>query len=664
MSDLYSFHDHNKFNDPINLLCSGTGDSGVNEPGDSNPVDNPFEDTLSVQNLLTGPDLNAQVDLNSFITSSLNSIIDLNSDTQYITTTPNLTTIAHTVQTDDLKVNNVLNQGATTFIDMTDENDINIACTNLLLNGSSILVTPMLENLNLGTNDIINIGTNQYNLVAEIESNVVARQDLNSLEASVANIDTVGTITTITNDLNVENALTGDNATFTGSGNGVACLTLNGSFSNTPLLINGDMAVLTRKHCNNLVTGQLSGQLVSTDIVGSTSNTGILRSVNYVSNVASQDHTGTGCGTDYVIYTPSNDTLVPVERLKIGGDDVTRITGQLATKSTTIVKTLAECSKPGGVFGGNSIYQDLVYANDENDSLNQVALIRYSADERHTSTARGTDIIFHTTSRGNNVPSIRMTIDADGFQRLYSNLDVSGDISIDGGSGLNIVDKTITNIQSINPVTGSPLVINGILDMSGNDISGVSNLFITGKIMGHYTPTGGKLNHTGDAVNLSNTTTQKDMIVNYAGSRYFYNTEFTQGATFHIRMAGDITTNANRSFTIRMELDGVDFLNTGTFTIPTGTHDYEVEADLSTRYLTGPPGFAGSAAQLYCYSSFSFVGQPALNGDVPWIGSSSSNLSTIATNGTGHQIKLYFKWDVANGGSTVNNQAITITKTF
>ena len=130
-----TFHDHNKFNDPITLGSNGScsndpGDNGTNEPGDPITVDNPFEDTLSVQNLLTGQDPNNQLDLNQFAVSTLNSILDLNSDTQNITATPSLTTFSNNLLTDDLKVNNVFNQAGTTFIDLSDNTDINISCTD------------------------------------------------------------------------------------------------------------------------------------------------------------------------------------------------------------------------------------------------------------------------------------------------------------------------------------------------------------------------------------------------------------------------------------------------------------------------------------------------------------------------------------------------------
>lgn len=166
-----TFHDHNKFNDPVKIGSIGTcsndpGDNGANEPGAPIIVDNPFEDTLSVQNLLTGQDPNNQLDLNQFAVSTLNSILDLNNDTQNITATPTLTTIINNLLTDDLKVNNVFNQTGTTFIDFTDNTDININCTDLTWNGNTILTTDsnvgmgdrLTQNLNLGGFDITGVG--------------------------------------------------------------------------------------------------------------------------------------------------------------------------------------------------------------------------------------------------------------------------------------------------------------------------------------------------------------------------------------------------------------------------------------------------------------------------------------------------------------------------
>jgi hypothetical protein len=81
----------------------------------------------------------------------------LNSDTQYITTTPNLTTFSNNVETDDIKVNNVYNKVGSTFIDMTDATDINISATNLTFNSDDIVTTPMYSTLDGGNNDISNV---------------------------------------------------------------------------------------------------------------------------------------------------------------------------------------------------------------------------------------------------------------------------------------------------------------------------------------------------------------------------------------------------------------------------------------------------------------------------------------------------------------------------
>ena len=74
------------------------------------------------------------VNIDAFIVTTINSIEDLKSNTQYITSISNETIIDHSVNTDDIKCNNVFNKQGTTMIDLTNANDINISATNLTFN--------------------------------------------------------------------------------------------------------------------------------------------------------------------------------------------------------------------------------------------------------------------------------------------------------------------------------------------------------------------------------------------------------------------------------------------------------------------------------------------------------------------------------------------------
>ena len=148
-------------------------------------------------------------------------------------------------------------------------------------------------------------------------------------------------------------------------------------------------------------------------------------------------------------------------------------TEQISTISTTIAKDKHECKKAGGVFNGNSIYQDLIYADDNTGSSNNVALIRYSADENHTATERGTDIGLWTTSRGSTVPSERLSIDADGATRITGDLTATGDIGSSGVNTQTIKTDIITNVAGLQPMYFGPSTI----EIAGNlDVKSMNTL--------------------------------------------------------------------------------------------------------------------------------------------------------------------------------------------
>ena len=163
-----SFHDHNKFNDPITINSSSScsndpGSNGANEPGDPITVANPFLDTLSVQNLLSGQDLNNQVDLNQFVSSSINSFINLDSVTQNITATSQETVITNTLSVDTVKTDTISDSGNNVFIQM-DSTDINLQATNVLVNGENVVTesnavaNPLTSNLSIGSFDVVGVG--------------------------------------------------------------------------------------------------------------------------------------------------------------------------------------------------------------------------------------------------------------------------------------------------------------------------------------------------------------------------------------------------------------------------------------------------------------------------------------------------------------------------
>ena len=132
-------------------------------------ITNPFNGTLEVQNLVTAYD-STPVDLNAFIAVTLNDLSDLNSNTQYITSSLGQTQISSNILTNDIDANNYRSQDGSIFIDMTTPGDVNVSATNFLFNGDPVLTSvtgaflkldgtsTMTGDLDMGGFDVINTG--------------------------------------------------------------------------------------------------------------------------------------------------------------------------------------------------------------------------------------------------------------------------------------------------------------------------------------------------------------------------------------------------------------------------------------------------------------------------------------------------------------------------
>lgn len=135
------------------------------------PLSDPFNGTLHVENIETAYNT-TPVDLNAFIASTLTDLSTLQSNTQYITATPGLTTIASNLSTFDVKASQYQDPTGSTFIDMSSPGDISVSATTFDFNGNPILTSAdlagylkldgtstMVGDLNLGSQNIINTGT-------------------------------------------------------------------------------------------------------------------------------------------------------------------------------------------------------------------------------------------------------------------------------------------------------------------------------------------------------------------------------------------------------------------------------------------------------------------------------------------------------------------------
>jgi hypothetical protein len=186
------------------------------------------------------------------------------------------------------------------------------------------------------------------------------------------------------------------------------------NITTTTLKLNGDVI--------STVASAIQNPLVSTLDAGAfnISNVNTLSANRIENNNATSSLT---LNTPYATF--SGNTRVAGELIVNNGVFIDGTPSQLITRSITILADRHENRKFGGMLNANTIYTDSVFANDNTNSNNLVALMRYSADENHTSLARGTDIGFFTTLRGSITPTERLTIDADGITKVSGNFQTS-----------------------------------------------------------------------------------------------------------------------------------------------------------------------------------------------------------------------------------------------
>jgi hypothetical protein len=623
MLDLDSFHDHNKFNDPINLsTCSDPGDNGASEPGDPVSVSNPFEDTLRVQNLLTGPDLNAQVDLNTFITSSVNSIIDLNSDTQYITTTPNLTTIANTVQIDDLKVNNILNQASTTFIDMTDANDINISCTDLTLNGNTLLTdattgivkNPLSSDLAAGGFNLTGIGTGSLENLNSIADQAVANTStITTLNDKTQNLNAVAGNTELlgimrhrlvaTDSFNVGNDSTPFALNYFRVDNTNVTSQLNHQFSNgLKATVNdtGDIGIVGNRfnnlHCvtsnsDNYNEGGVSGELVKT----------INTSCTYAGNGA-----GTTGATGCTFYgANAGATTTATDNTAIGYN-------ALPANTTGTYNT---------AIGMNGLLNCVT--GYKNTALGWASL--YNVTSGYHNTSLGMNAGFNLTDGHSNTLIGYKATDNGGTESITRCVAIGSD-ALNFGNNSIVLGTSVIATKNDQCVIGDANVTE-MINMGDNvcDLGTSTNRFknLACTSINNLTPVGGVYAGVSDGVLVGPGGVETSIVpVSGVGSLTVPGGTFKTGDTYSLVAAGDIPIgDAGDVIQIKVCQNGVCF---ATMSIDmensTGTSFFELECDMQIRSI-------GTTGSIMSNVEFSF--NRLLLGD--WKGSRHTELSAIDT---------------------------------
>lgn len=150
-----------------------------------NVLSNPFTPPIGQQFVVNG-----EINCDDLETNNYFSINDEIARTEYISKTLGETTISSNLYTNDIRCSDVKNQIGTTRIDFTDPEDINIQCTELLLNGVPLTTggagSELTQDLSIGSFDITNIP--QYNGLTSLREIAL---DTQNIQSSVPSVETV-----------------------------------------------------------------------------------------------------------------------------------------------------------------------------------------------------------------------------------------------------------------------------------------------------------------------------------------------------------------------------------------------------------------------------------------------------------------------------------------
>ena len=212
----------------------------------------------------------------------------------------------------------------TTEIDM-EGNEINFIATSVLVNGAPIgggtgVQNPMTSALNMGGFDIVDVGLS-----------------LNAINTKTQNLSAVGSVSTLNGDVIIQSA--------------TIPLTIDGSIVQQ---LNssefGCISILENKKTGGVLDAANIGAIVARAY----NNTATSITVGSAGFSSTQNHTIGSSGTDFIVFTTPQNTATATERLRIGSDNTTVITGNLDLKSlntsTKLITVEADFGTPTGNF--------------------------------------------------------------------------------------------------------------------------------------------------------------------------------------------------------------------------------------------------------------------------------------------------------------------------
>jgi len=187
--------------------------------------------------------------------------------------------------------------------------------------------------------------------------------------------------------------------------------------------------------------------------------------------------------------------------------------------------------------------------------------------------------------------------------------------------------------------------------MVNTDITG--DLILQGSI-NTLTPIGGKYSQTGGNINISNTTVASTLINSGAGTLTFEPAEWTNGATYHIKISGTIDDDSKlEEVEIKILLGGTEIHTTDFIDLEdiTSQKAWELEVDLTYK---GGVNFRSN-------SQFTYLKNGGGNSYKGWARSQSRLLPSIAS---AMDLTATAQWTNANANNIFIVQMFYVTKVY
>ena len=472
----------------------------------------------------------------SRILNNLQETIIANGSVKHISSDTFETTIDSNLVTKNILCNNIKNRLGTTNINLTDDMDISINCTKLLLNGEQItsgIPTVLTHNVSLGEFDVTDIGFQSLRGISNTQA--FESPIIYDTQARVVNISSESGVST----------------------------TFDGSIISTKSTFTNPQEVITKSYVDNAINSQGlvtydPTPAVSLDSVRYITSTELLTNIN--SSVSIDDGIGY---TSFSSSDPSVSSTVPnwwtlgfkftlTQQVTINRIGIPSI--HWIVPNTRDYKIYVGNTSPIHTFNltQQTIYNDF-YVQDVNITLNAGSYrigIDSKANDRYNSNA---PMIFD--SRITSVMSVIAT-----QPNTYPNLNEQSNVASTGAFW--IADSVISSLKVKSIVCPEIKTLSSEIGVKNNINLNNNNITNVGLINGSKVPKGGIFSQTSTFYHGGGVIPESNLIGasglgtgTIYGSVSISSNGFSAGDTFLIKIGGRVTCQINDVFTFRLRLN-------------------------------------------------------------------------------------------------------------